>query len=197
MGDSLHVLFNAPADQPDHASLAVRCAVELQAFSRELSERRAGEMYKLGNTRIGVNSGDCVVGNFGGAARFDYTAHGDAINTAARLEGANKYLGTRTCVSGATQVRCGDLHFRPVGQLQLKGKRHALRVFEPVSEEFAASNYFARYIEAYDALSVDERRSLGLFTALQEDFPSDGLVRFHYDRLSQGGRGSLIVLSGK
>ena len=56
----------------------------------------------IGVTRIGVNSGSAIVGNFGGDALFDYTAHGDAINTAARLEAANKYLGTRICVSAET-----------------------------------------------------------------------------------------------
>ena len=75
----------------------------------------------FGTTRIGVNTGRAVVGNFGGARRFDYTAHGDAINTAARLEAANKALGTRICVARATCEHVPGQTFRPVGTPDAQG----------------------------------------------------------------------------
>ena len=76
----------------------------------------------IGKTRIGVNSGEVVVGNFGGSTMFDYTAYGDAVNTAARLESINKQLGTNICVSSKTIDKCKIFVGRPVGNLVLKGK---------------------------------------------------------------------------
>ncbi|MBV8615835.1 MAG: adenylate/guanylate cyclase domain-containing protein [Acetobacteraceae bacterium] len=85
-----------------------------------------------------VNTGEAVVGNFGGARRFDYTAHGDAINTAARLEAANKALGTRILVARATADRATSetaeaLWFRPAGVLRLRGKAEDTEVLEPMA----------------------------------------------------------------
>jgi adenylate cyclase len=110
VGDAVHAIFNAPIDQPDHAVRAVTCALALDAFGRQFAAAKRREGMPFGQTRIGVNSGPAVVGNFGGSRRFDYTAHGDAINTAARLESVNKHLGTSICVAGATARQCPDLH---------------------------------------------------------------------------------------
>ncbi len=98
VGDAMHVLFGAPADQPDHAARAVACALELDAYAQAFRVRWLGRGIALGATRLGLSAGPALVGNFGGNNYFDYTAHGDTINTAARLESANKQLGTRICV---------------------------------------------------------------------------------------------------
>lgn len=144
VGDALHVMFNAPLDQPDHAARAVRCALALDAFARGFAETRRREGVALGATRIGVNTGRAIVGNFGGRRRFDYTAHGDAINTAARLEAANKTLGTRVLVSRATVDRAaagvtGAVCFRPVGTVRLRGKADDTEVFEPLAASAESS----------------------------------------------------------
>ena len=90
IGDAIHVLFGAPGDQPDAASRAIACALALdaraEAFRREWNARGV----PLGVTRIGVHAGPAIVGNFGGGRLFDYTAYGDTINAAARLEAVNK-----------------------------------------------------------------------------------------------------------
>ena len=96
VGDALHVLFGAPGEQPDHAARAVACALELDAFSREFRETWRAAASRLAATRIGVHAGPAIVGNFGGGRFFDYTAYGDTINIAARLEVGNKQLGTRS-----------------------------------------------------------------------------------------------------
>ncbi len=197
VGDALHVLFNAPVDQSDHPLRAVRCALELQAFSRSLRARHTGEQLKLGDTRVGVNTGVCVVGNFGGSFRFDYTAHGDAINTAARLESANKYLGIRTCVSQATQSRCVGIHFRPIGELLLKGKNEAIEVFEPLLDEEWNSTRVSAYLEAYAAMESNRSAAVRKFEQLSAMYPEDGLIQLHMRRLSQGQRGVLVVLENK
>ena len=89
----------------------------------------------LGITRIGINTGAAVIGNFGGELFFDYTAHGDAINVAARLESANKMLRTRICVSASTAAEIPGFMGRPVGDLVLKGREAALMAYEPLSAE--------------------------------------------------------------
>ena len=95
VGDALHVLFGAPADQDDHAARAVTCALALDAHAEAFRLRWREKGLPLGPTRIGVNAGSAIVGNFGGQRYFDYTAYGDSINTAARLETANKHFGTQ------------------------------------------------------------------------------------------------------
>jgi adenylate cyclase len=133
VGDALHVIFNAPLDQPDHALRAVRCALALDVFGKAYSEELRVKGIEFGVTRIGVNTGPAVVGNFGGGNRFDYTAHGDAINTAARLEAANKQLGTRICVAASTAEQVRDIALRPLGTLLLRGKSVPVAVFEPLA----------------------------------------------------------------
>ena len=122
LGDAVYAMFGAPVEQEDHASRAVGCALQIDAFARRFEAEQKAEGIPLGITRIGVNTGSAIIGNFGGALFFDYTAHGDAINVAARLEGANKPLGTRICVSATTVAEIPDFRGRPVGELVLKGK---------------------------------------------------------------------------
>lgn len=131
VGDAVVAMFNAPLTYPDHAARAVRCALAIDRFAEAFRKAENQRGLPLGHTRIGVNTGSAVVGNFGGAHRFDYTAHGDAINTAARLEAANKELGTRICVSGQTKDQCPDISFTPRGTLVLRGKTEPTPVFEP------------------------------------------------------------------
>ncbi len=112
-GDALNVLFGAPTEQPDHAARGVACAMALDTYAEEFRTRWRAKGVAFGVTRIGVNSGPALVGNFGGGRFFDYNAHGDTINTAARLEAANKQLGTRICVSGSVVERIPDFRGRP------------------------------------------------------------------------------------
>ena len=86
IGDALNVLFGAPTDQPDHAARAVACAMALDAYAEDFRVRWRAQGVVVGATRIGINSGPALVGNFGGGRFFDYTAYGDTINIAARLE---------------------------------------------------------------------------------------------------------------
>src|SRR3954469_13487619 len=149
IGDALHVLFGAPGDQPDHADRAVACALELDAFSEQFREHWRDQSVALGATRIGVHAGPAIVGNFGGGRFFDYTAYGDTINTAARLEAVNKQLGTRVCVSASVAERMSDFRGRPVGDLMLRGRTEALRAFEPLRVEQFGDPATQGYLEAF------------------------------------------------
>ena len=197
VGDAIHVIFNAPLDQPDHAQRAVACGLAIDAFGKEFAVSLRNEGHNFGATRIGINTGRCVVGNFGGSHRFDYTAHGDAINTAARLETVNKHLGTTICVSASTARQCQGLHFRPVGNLYLKGKTKGLEAYEALSEYDAASERVRGYQAAYKQLEEATEASSGAFNNLATDYPDDTLIALHRCRLANGQTGADIVLDSK
>ncbi len=197
VGDALHVMFNAPLEQPDHPQRAVACALALDEFCQTFVARRNAQGIDFGVTRIGVNTGVTVVGNFGGENFFDYSATGDAINATARLESANKYLGTRVCVSAATAARCPDQTFRPVGDLVLKGKFESVAAYEPVGVSDDSVSDVEEYMAAYRLLSCGDSRAAAAFNELAIRYPQDALVRFHCTRLEAGESGSRIVMKGK
>lgn len=197
VGDALHIMFNAPTDQDDHAERAVRCALELADFCESFVAKQVGQGIPLGYTRIGVNTGTAVVGNFGGSARFDYTAYGDSINVAARLEGANRYFGTHVCISKTTKERCSAEIFRPIGRLMLKGKSKAIEAFEPLNKAKASTEQLREYLEAYELLERDDPSAADAFRALAARYPDDPLVAFHLGRLSEGQIGTTIIMTGK
>ena len=133
IGDSIQVLFNAPGDQPDCAARAVACALDLDAWAEEFRKAWNTRGVSFAVTRLGVHAGPALVGNFGGGRLFDYTAYGDTVNTASRLEAANKRLGTRICVSAAVVEGVPGFQGRPVGDLMLRGRSEPLRAFEPLA----------------------------------------------------------------
>ena len=150
VGDALHVLFGAPGEQPDkHAARAVACALDLDQYAQQFRDRWQQKKIPLGVTRIGVHAGSAIVGNFGGDRFFDYTAYGDTINVAARLEAANKQLGTRICVSATLADKVAGFRGRPVGDLVLRGKSEALRAFEPLSAEKYDNRTTRDYLNAF------------------------------------------------
>ena len=183
VGDALHVMFNAPVLQPDHPRRAVDCALELDTWSRDFRARMRARGIALGETRIGVNTGECVVGNFGGRHRFDYTAHGDVINTTARLEAVNKRLGTTICVSESTASRCPGIYFRPVANLVLYGKQREIFALTPIAQRDLDENLHDRYAEAYRLLEANDPRCEEVLAELAERYPDDTLVRLHLERV--------------
>jgi adenylate cyclase len=193
IGDAIHALFNAPGDQRDYAARAVSCACRLDAFAQDFMTRWREKGLAFGITRIGVHAGPVLVGNFGGGEFFDYTAYGDTINTAARLEVANKTLGTRICVSGVIVERAGTFSGRPIGNLMLRGRAEALPAFEPLSD--ASQNAcLASYIACYEKLANDDPQAMMFFAAHLGSYPDDALARFHLKRLLNAQRSTCIAL---
>jgi len=198
LGDAVYAMFGAPVEQEDHAGRAVECALAIDAFAREFETAQLAEGMALGVTRIGVNTGSAIIGNFGGELFFDYTAHGDAINVAARLEGANKQLGTRICVSATTVGEMPDFRGRPTGELVLKGREAALMAYEPLSEEAFQSPQTAAYVAAYEKLANgDAIGARQAFATLVGQHGDDPLALFHLQRLLGGKAGLRIELSEK
>jgi adenylate cyclase len=151
----------------------------------------------LSYTRIGVHAGAAAVGNFGSRDRFSYTASGDAVNAASRLEGLNKTFGTRLCVSDAAKVLCHGITFRPIGSVILKGKTELLDVWEPLHDGAVSEDFLARYVAAYEAVRDHAPDALDRFTALGAQAPDDPLVAFYIERLRAGETGIKIKMTEK
>jgi adenylate cyclase len=194
IGDALHVLFGAPGEQPDHADRAVSCSLALDAYAQAFRERWQAKDVPLGITRIGVHAGPAIVGSFGGGRFFDYTAYGDTINVASRLEGANKQLGTRIPVSAATAERVKDFRGRPVGDLVLRGRTEAIRAFEPLAGEGCTDAVVDSYKKAFAFLEAGDSRAMAAFASHVGNFPMDQLATFHLKRLLSGASGTKITL---
>jgi adenylate cyclase len=197
IGDAVFAIFNAPTEQADHPERAVKCALEIDEYAERFRRVRNGEGIALGVTRIGVHTGQATIGNFGSLLlKMDYTALGDAVNTASRLEGLNKYFGTRVCVSDTTRAQCETIAFRPLGIITLKGKATAHTVFEALRAPVDAE-YVSRYEQAYASLAQRSPTALQLFAALHEERPLDPCVLMHLERLRSGELGAEIAMTEK
>jgi adenylate cyclase len=192
IGDAVQAIFGAPVSDPDHAERAVACALAIDRFAQAFREEQGRRGIPLGVTRIGVNSGEAVIGNFGGAHYFDYTAFGDAVNVAARLERANKTIGTRICVGEAVMARVPGFVGRPIGSLLLKGKTSTLKCYEPLDSRLAQMP--VGYREAFALLETGDPRSRQAFAALVGEADDDPLALFHLARLLRGEAGCEIAL---
>lgn len=197
VGDALHAIFGAPLAQPDHAERAVACALAIDAFAVKFQAEMNANGVPLGLTRIGVNSGQAIIGNFGGDYFFDYTAYGDAVNVAARLESVNKQLGTRICVSQSVIDHVANFEGRPAGTLLLKGKARSLKAYEPLTSEVYASPATAGYVEAFAKLEAGDQGARQAFAALVGQYDEDPLTMFHLGRLLAGETGAEIELPEK
>ena len=198
VGDAVAIMFSAPVLQPDHRERAYKCALEMHAFASSYSAELEARGTPFGKTRIGVHTGEVIVGNFGGSTMFDYRALGDPVNTAARLEGVNKHLGTTVCVSEATLSGCSGAIVRPVGRLVLKGKTQELMVYEPiVAAGTGATGHDAEYGAAFELLRQGSPQALPAFEKLAHEREHDALVSLHLGRLRAGEQYERIVLDEK
>ncbi|QOG19873.1 MULTISPECIES: adenylate/guanylate cyclase domain-containing protein [Bradyrhizobium] len=194
IGDALQVLFNAPGDQPDYATRAVACAHDLDAWAQDFCVRQSAKGVNFGATRIGIHAGPALVGNFGGNRFFDYTAYGDSINIAARLEAANKHLGTRICVSASVARAAENFQGRPVGELMLRGRSEPLRAFEPLPQAKFEAPETALYSEAFAKMEAGDVAAMPAFAALVGMHAEDPLASFHLKRLLNGAKGIRMQL---
>ncbi len=130
-GDAIMAFFNAPLDQPDHVLRAAETVLSCRQQLKFLHQKWQHEGKPLLNFRVGLASGEAVVGNMGSEERFDYTAMGDVVNTGSRLESANKQYGTRTMVNQAcAEALMGRYVLRELDLIQVKGKDQPVQVYE-------------------------------------------------------------------
>jgi adenylate cyclase len=148
-GDAIIAFWNAPLTLEDHAVRGVRAALRCQA---KLTEMRPAIKARIGrdmHMRVGMNTGNAVVGNMGSKTRFDYTMLGDQVNLSARLEGINKQFGTYLMVSKATAEKVGaTFPVRELARVAVVGRKEPVTVFEPMlPEEYAAKK---QTLETFD-----------------------------------------------
>ena len=196
-GDAAFAIFNAPVSFPDHARRALTSAHAIDRFVQDFAAEWGARGIPIGKTRIGVHTGVATVGNMGAHDRMKFSAAGDVVNTASRLEGANKLFNTKILASGESIRQAGDLLCRPVGQFVLKGRTAALDVFELLSDDEAAGDWLAQYRLAFDAMEHAPARAQAAFLRLLQTRPDDGVIRFYLDRLDSGLHGVVIELTEK
>jgi adenylate cyclase len=131
VGDAVHAFFNAPLDQAEHWRHAIACGIEIRDWTEAFRKRPENSSAAMGRTRIGIETGDAIVGDVGIAAKLDYTAHGNAINIAARLEAANKDLGSTICIGSGAATRFGVERLKPLGKVALRGLNTDMDVYTP------------------------------------------------------------------
>jgi len=176
VGDGIVAMFGAPIEDPDHAFQAVKAALACQRRlfrSRSIVEIIGDQ--KL-HTRIGINTGEMLVGNIGSRRKMNYTVMGDAVNLAARLESVNKLYGTSILVSAATMAACGpSVAFREIDHVRVFGRHAPVRIFEPLAMR--------------EDLTAEHESLEGRFTAALREFRSRD---FHTAAAAFQGLSSMI-----
>lgn len=179
VGDALVTFWGAPIAYPDDGQRAAKAAYALYLAGEEFRRNVPEGVPPIGRTRVGMHYGDAIVGNFGGEGRIQYTALGDAMNTAARLEAANKTLETKVLLSREAMERTGLDWFRPMGRITLRGRSTPVEVFEPVpdweeKDRAAVTAVIAAHeigdtasIQALDAMIKQNCEDLGLANLLK------------------------------
>jgi adenylate cyclase len=151
MGDAIMALFNVPLDVDRHTDRAVAAACEMVLGLYALNDSWKDRKWPRIDIGIGINRGDAVVGNMGTKARFDYTAIGDAVNLASRLEGLNKMYGTRIIISEFAKAALTDtFKMLPLDYVKVKGKKEPIMIYGvfPEGDEMYAALHLNDAFEA-------------------------------------------------
>jgi adenylate cyclase len=178
IGDAVMAFWNAPVEYPDHAARACRAAQDLLKALVRLNVGWAARGLPAISMRVGLATGQALVGNVGSATKFNYTVMGDTVNLASRLEGAAKVFATLSLISGSTvQAAAGAVACRELDWLAVKGKSEAVPVFEVMPGEATPSRIeawerYAAGLGAYRARRFDE--ALEQFEAALKAEPEDG-----------------------
>ncbi len=185
IGDAIFAIWNAPQEHPDHHERACRAALLL---NQALVQFESASLNLPLHTRVGLHTGVVCVGNIGSSKRFDYTAIGESVNLAARLEGLNKQLGTNILATREIQKTAGDkLVSRLVGHFKFKGFDQVVEVYEMIgtveSEEGTRAwrQSFAAALSRFQRKAFDEAAEG--FRKTLELHPADGPSKFYLDRL--------------
>ncbi len=194
-GDGIFAFFGAPIRQDDHAARAILSAIDCQAFLPELNrELRSEQLLPEGDelsARIGITAGEVFVGNMGSTQRVAYTAIGDAVNLASRLETANKFFGSAIMVNDEAWQTAGDeLIGRPLGKIIVVGKTEPVAVWEPLTRRSDADGQLRKFVEDF-ARGV-ELYAAGDFKTARKQFQTilterdDGPARRYLQLTDQG-----------
>jgi adenylate cyclase len=185
IGDAVMAFWGAPVPDPEHAANACRAALACQRAIRSSDLRDDGG--RPLRIRIGINSGNVLVGNIGSDVRLNYTVIGDAVNVASRLEGANKQYGSNIIIGPETRRLTGDgFHVRELDSLTVHGRMGALQIYELLAEGGSGAarpgwaTLYEAGLEAYRADNFEA--AVGFFQMLLSVRPGDGPARLMIER---------------
>lgn len=192
VGDAIVAFWGAPVSRPDDGMRAAQAAYAMW---------QAGEVFRrsidpgippIGKTRVGLHFGDAIVGNFGGEGRIQYTALGDSMNTAARLEAANKSLESNVMASREAMERSGLVWWRPMGRIVLRGRATPVDIFEPCPD-FPVSDRDHLTMAMY-RLVEDREGAIAAIREIAARYPDDGALHKLIFRLERSQAGGAYVL---
>ncbi len=200
MGDCIMAFWNAPLDDPDHARNGCLSALGMLAEMEPLNQRLEVEAEEEGRKHIllrvglGLNSGECVVGNMGSDQRFDYSVLGDTVNTASRLEGQSKNYGVNIVIGESTYADVPDLAVIELDLIQVKGKTEAVHIYALLGDEkMAEGNAFKalnstnqEMLAAYRGQEWQKaREKIGLCRQKMDGFDLHGLYDLYEERITE------------
>lgn len=195
VGDAVVAFWGAPIGRPDDGRKAAQAGYALwqagEAFRRSVREANPA-LPSIGKTRVGMHYGEAVVGNFGGERRIQYTALGDAMNTAARLEAANKALKSSVMASREFAERSGLDWWRQMGRVVLRGRARPVELFEP-APDFPGEDREA-LAKAMALAENDRAGAIAIVEGVVARHGSDEALRNLLMRLREQGEGSAYVL---
>lgn len=186
MGDAIMAFWNAPIDQEDHAARACKALLEMQAALADLNRTRNLDL-KIG---VGLNTGPCCVGNLGSTQRFNYSAIGDAVNVAARIEGLTKQYGLTNLIAETTAAAAPDLSKLEVDRVRVVGRSEPLTIHVLLSDDALAGHPFPALEEQHGAFlasyyAADFERARSALARLKQQAPPAlaGLYTVFGDRI--------------
>jgi adenylate cyclase len=195
VGDAVVAFWGAPIARADDGMRAARAGYAMwvagEGFRREVAAMDA-DLPPIGKTRVGLHYGEAVIGNFGGATRIQYTALGDSMNTAARLEAANKALDSAVMASREFAEASGLDWWRPMGRVQLRGRARPVDLFEP-SPDFPGADK-AMLAQALALLAIDRAAAVRLAETVADRHPEDSALRNLVQRITGVDDGGTYVL---
>jgi adenylate cyclase len=192
VGDAVVAFWGAPISRPDDGERAARAAYAMWQAGEEFRKSVPEGVPPVGRTRVGLHFGEAIVGNFGGEDRIQYTALGDSMNTASRLEAANKRLGSSVLASRAAAERSGLDWWRPLGRITLRGRATPVDIFEPAPNlGYSAINHIRAIL---DRIADGQEGALAELEALAAASPEDPALANLVDRLRSVKSGGSYVL---
>jgi adenylate cyclase len=194
VGDAVVAFWGAPIARDDDGERAVHAAIAMYEAGEAFRHNTGNDIPPIGCTRVGLHWGDAVIGNFGGKGRIQYTALGDGMNTASRLESANKLLHSTILVSREAKERSGLDLFRPLGRVVLSGRATPVEIWEPVPHMDPATRQ--RLTDLWLRFDDGDTSALAELQALAASGEDATLVDLVY-RLQKAGPGGHFALASK
>ena len=192
VGDAVVAFWGAPIARPDDGERAARAGYAIWQAGEAFRASVDPALPPIGKTRVGLHWGEAVVGNFGGETRIQYTALGDSMNTAARLEAANKPLDSAVMASREFATRSGLDWWRPMGRVVLRGRSQPVDLFEP-APDFPEKDR-AALDEAMALSESDQPAAIEAIRSVAQRHPADRALANLLERTRQLGKDGAYAL---